>query len=130
MNRARDWLEQARANLAHAEHSRDAGDYAWACFAAHQAAEAAVKALHLHRGQIVWGHSVGSLLESLPEAARPDPPFIQRVAVLDRFYIPTRYPDAHPAGPAAKHYTLTDAEQAIALAREVVNYCAGQGLED
>lgn len=56
MNRFRDWLEQARGNLAHAQRSVDMGDHAWACFAAHQAAEAAVKALHMRHGQIAWGN--------------------------------------------------------------------------
>lgn len=128
MNRFRDWLEQARANLVHAQHSLEVGDYAWACFAAHQAAEAAVKALHLRMGQVAWGHSVGDLLESLPDEVRPEPSWIQRVSVLDRFYIPTRYPDAHPSGPAAKHYTYRDAEEAIALAREVVEFGERQSL--
>ncbi len=46
-NRARDWLAQAERDLRHAQTSRDAGDHDWSCFAAHQAAEKAVKALHL-----------------------------------------------------------------------------------
>lgn len=130
MNRFRDWLEQARANLVHAEHSREDGDHAWACFAAHQAAEAAVKALHLRHGQVAWGHSVTQLLESLPGAVRPSQDFIAEVGVLDRYYIPTRYPDAHPAGSAARHYTERDSRQAIELARQVVEYCERQGLAD
>ena len=130
MNRARDWLAQARLNLQHAKHSCDVGDYAWACFAAHQAAEAALKALHLAKGQVAWGHSVRLLLDMLPDEVKPGDSFIERVAVLDRLYIPTRYPDAHPAGPAGQHYALKDAEEAIQLAGEVVDYCAGQGLED
>lgn len=130
MNRFRDWLEQARANLRHAEHSRASGDHAWACFAAHQAAEAALKGLHLFRGQVAWGHSVMDLLRHLPEGTRPDDAFIERTAALDRFYIPTRYPDAHPAGPAARHYGEADAEQAIALARQVVEWCERQSMAD
>ncbi|QBS37595.1 HEPN domain-containing protein [Thermaerobacter sp. FW80] len=130
MNRARDWLAQARLNLRHANHSRDAGDHAWACFAAHQAAEAALKALHLARGQVAWGHSIRLLLDALPDDVKPDDAFIERVAILDRLYIPTRSPDAHPAGPAGQHYTAKDAEEAIRLASEVVDYCASQGLED
>ncbi|GAB5602388.1 hypothetical protein FJNA_09130 [Thermus sp. FJN-A] len=36
--------------------------------------------------------------------------------------IPTRYPDAHPAGPAARHYTRLEAEEALALAQRVVAF--------
>ena len=66
VNRARDWLEQARHNLRHAQGSLGLGDYAWACFAAQQAAEAALKGLHLARGQVAWGHSILDLLADPP----------------------------------------------------------------
>jgi len=69
MNRYRDWLEQARINLARAERSVDMSDHAWACFAAQQAAEAALRALHLRRGQVAWGHSIIDLLDTLPAEA-------------------------------------------------------------
>ncbi|GGM97869.1 hypothetical protein GCM10007092_09440 [Thermus composti] len=51
MNRARDWLLQAEKDLEMAEIAKGAGRHEWACFAAQQAAEKAVKALHLHLGQ-------------------------------------------------------------------------------
>ncbi len=50
-NRAPDWFNQALRDLEQAEDSRKAGRHEWACFAAQQAAEKAVKALHLHLGQ-------------------------------------------------------------------------------
>ena len=97
VNRARDWLEQARHNLRHAQGSLGLGDYAWACFAAQQAAEAALnRAKRITRDQ----------------AAK----------VLDKYYIPTRYPDAHPAGPAARHYTRLEAEEALDLAQKILAF--------
>lgn len=98
VNRYRDWLEQDRINLAHAERSVDMGDHAWACFAA-------LRALHLRRGQVAWGHSIIDLLDTLPAEAKPTDTLLEKSRVLDRHYIPTRYPDVHPAGPAARHYT-------------------------
>ena len=106
------------------------GDHAWACFAAQQAAGMAIKGLHMKLGQIAWGHSLIDLLEALPEEAKPGQDFIERVKVLDKHYIPTRYPDAHPAGPAHRHYNEREAREAIALAKEVLEYCERQGLED
>ena len=47
---------------------RRAGEHEWACFAAHQAAEKAVIALHLHLGQEAWGHVVARLLSEIPVA--------------------------------------------------------------
>jgi len=55
-NRWRDWFNQAVKDLEHAEDSRRAGRHEWACFAAQQAAEKAVKALHLFWRQEAWGH--------------------------------------------------------------------------
>jgi HEPN domain-containing protein len=59
-NRANDWLRQADRDLEQAEDSRGAGRHEWACFAAHQAAEKAVKALHLSCGQEAWGPGQGA----------------------------------------------------------------------
>lgn len=56
MNRYANWLDQARGNPSHAEKSAQPEDFAWACFAAHQAAEAAVNGLHMRRSQIAWGN--------------------------------------------------------------------------
>ena len=50
-DRSRDWLNQAQRDLEQAEDSRRAGRHEWACFAAQQSAEKAVKALHLHLQQ-------------------------------------------------------------------------------
>jgi HEPN domain-containing protein len=43
-----------------------------------------------------------------------------RVGKLDRFYIPTRYPNGLPGGVPAEVYDEQDAEGAIALANEVL----------
>ena len=50
-NRAPDWLRQANRDFERAVDSRHVERHEWACFAAQQAAEKAVKALHLHTGQ-------------------------------------------------------------------------------
>jgi len=41
---------------------------------------------------------------------------------LDRFYIPPRYANAHPAGPPYRYYVRADAEQAVAAAQEVIDW--------
>lgn len=42
---------------------------------------------------------------------------------LDRQYIPSRYPDAHPAGPAATDYSLKDALEAVQCAEAILHFC-------
>lgn len=38
--RSRDWMRQGESDLRHARDAKDDGDYDWAAFASHQAAEA------------------------------------------------------------------------------------------
>ncbi|MGH2520820.1 MAG: HEPN domain-containing protein, partial [Chloroflexota bacterium] len=56
-SRAGDWFRQAERDLEQAVASQTDGRHEWACFAAQQAAEKAVKALHLHLGEDAWGHT-------------------------------------------------------------------------
>ena len=128
MNRSGDWLAQARRDLEHARQSIGLGHFEWACFAAQQAAEKAAKALHLHLGTEAWGHSVFELLDGLPPDRRPSNSLLDLARMLDRHYIPPRYPNAHPSGPPSQFYTRADAEQGVAGAEAVVSYCERQVL--
>ena len=105
------------------------GDFEWSCFAAQQGAEKAVKALHMKLGTIAWGHSVFELLDGLSDDLKPEASILDLAKVLDKFYIPTRYPDAHPSGPSYRFYTLKEAEDAIKAAKEVSEYCERKILE-
>jgi HEPN domain-containing protein len=122
MNRANDWFEQAKDDLNHAKKSLEMGDYGWACFACQQAGEKAVKALYMKKNSIAWGHSVYELLENLPEDLKPSLELIEKAKILDKYYIPTRYPNAHPSGPAFKFYTKKEAEEAIKICEEVMDF--------
>jgi HEPN domain-containing protein len=117
-----DWHAQSKHDLDQAAASAAAGRFDWACFAAHQAAEKAVKALHLRLGQEAWGHVVARLLAELPASARPDHALIDAAKVLDTFYIPTRYPDSHAAGPPFEHYGRLQGEEALRHARDIVAF--------
>jgi HEPN domain-containing protein len=125
-NRARDWLNQALRDLDQARDSKQAGRHEWACFAAHQAAEKAVKALHLHRGQEAWGHVVTRLLGELPADARPGDELVERARVLDTFYVPARYPNSHSEGAPFEHYGPLQSEEAIAYAGAIVEFVRHQ----
>ncbi len=125
-NRARDWLNQATRDLEQAEDSRRAGRHEWACFAAQQAAEKAVKALHLHLGQEAWGHVVARLLQELPDGIRVPAELVEKGRVLDSFYIPPRYPNSHPEGAPFEHYGPLQSEEAIRYAHEILELSRSQ----
>lgn len=122
IRRHRDWLRQALRDYDHALRSLQGGHYEWACFAAQQAAEKAVKALLQYRGVDAWGHSVTFLLQALPPDT-PVPESIRQAAMeLDRHYIPPRYPDAHPQGAPLDYYSAKSARAACDLAKEVLDF--------
>ncbi len=125
-NRARDWFTQALRDLAQAEDSRAAGRHEWACFAAHQAAEKAVKGLHLYLGQEAWGHVVARLLMELPASAAAPQDLVERGRVLDTFYIPSRYPNSHPEGAPFEHYGPLQSQEAIGYACAIVEFVRPQ----
>jgi len=122
--RAGDWLAQAERDLRHAERSQEAQEHEWACFAAHQAAEKAVKALHLHLGQEAWGHVVARLLRELPSGVSDA--LVDRAHVLDTFYVPSRYPNSHPEGAPFEHYGTLQSEEAIEHARSILGFVRSQ----
>jgi HEPN domain-containing protein len=125
-NRAYDWFNQALRDLEQAEDSRSAGRHEWACFAAQQSAEKAVKALHLHLGQEAWGHVIALLLHELPESVAVPEELIEKAHVLDNFYIPSRYPNSHPQGAPFEHYGSLQSEEATCYARETINFVRSQ----
>jgi HEPN domain-containing protein len=125
-NRARDWLNQATRGLEQAEDSRRAARHEWACFAAQQAAEKAVKALHLHLGQEAWGHVVARLLQELPDTIRIPAELVEKGRVLDSFYIPPRHPNSHPEGAPFEHYGPLQSEEAIRYAHEILEFSRSQ----
>ena len=119
-NRAVDWFSQAVRNLEQAVESQKNERHEWACFAAQQASELAVKSVHLHLGQEAWGHVVARLLRELPEDAPTE--LVDKAKVLDNFYVPTRYPNGHPEGAPFHHYGPIQSEEAIRYAREIIEF--------
>ncbi|HDI46200.1 MAG TPA: HEPN domain-containing protein [Candidatus Methanomethylia archaeon] len=129
VSRAKDWLRQALRDLQHAKNSMKHEEYEWACFAAHQAAEKAVKALYQKLGVEVWGHSVSRMLKALPAEIELPPSLVDKAKELDRHYIPSRYPNFHPEGAPLDYYTREDAERAVKYAEEIIEFCRGKVLQ-
>ena len=120
--RSADWMRQALRDLDHARHAREAGDHEWACFASHQAAEKALKAVHQARGEEAWGHTVTVLLAGCMGGPDLDA-LLAKAKALDKHYIPARYPNGFESGAPMDFYTSEDAGKAIEDAEGIVTRC-------
>jgi HEPN domain-containing protein len=126
-NRYADWLRQAEADLRHAHNSLQDGDYEWSCFAAHQAAEKALKAVFLKQGMDAWGHTLTTLVGNLPDSIEKLPaPLANYARVLDKYYIPTRYPNGFDSGAPTDYYTEDEARDAFRMAEAILDFCHHQ----
>jgi len=123
-DRSKDWFKQALRDLEHAKISLEHENFEWACFASHQSAEKAVKALHLHFKQEAWGHSISKLLQELPIEVPSE--LIEIAKVLDLYYIPTRYPNGFPDGAPFEHFGKLQAEEAINYASKIIEFVSSK----
>jgi len=121
--RHEDWLWQADRDLRQARASAEGEFYEWACFAAQQSAEKALKAVFQHRGAEAWGHLLTDLVAGL-QAVVPNARGLEDAAKeLDKHYIAPRYPNSLPKGAPGQVYTKAEAERAIANADRILRFC-------
>jgi HEPN domain-containing protein len=123
MERSKDWIFQARGDLAHAQLDVKHGFFDWACFSAQQAAEKAVKAVHSYLGGEAWGHAVTDLVEALPDAVVVPQSISDAARELDKVYISARYPDALPSGAPRSRFTRSEAERMVGHGQSIVEFC-------
>jgi HEPN domain-containing protein len=124
VERSQDWLDQAKKDIEHARFDMENGFYDWSCFSSQQGAEKAVKAVFQKIGAEAWGHVVADLLEALDQHFNVPKNLIEKALELDKSYIPTRYPDAHPSGAPWKKYTKKEARRLLGYADEIVKFCS------
>lgn len=118
-------MDQAEGDLIHAQSDAEHGFYDWSCFSAQQAAAKAVKAVFQRLGGEAWGHSVADLLRELSRYYLVPEELMQAALELDKAYIPTRYPNAHPSGSPRRRYTKEEALRLIAYAERILRFCQG-----
>jgi HEPN domain-containing protein len=123
--RSADWIRQAIRDLESAKAQKVDGFYEWTCFISQQASEKALKAVLQRMGAEAWGHSVLDLLRALREKADVPAELDDSARYLDRFYIPSRYPNGWASGIPAEYIMEVDAEQAINHSKKIVQFCNG-----
>lgn len=117
----RRWMRSSTGTLNSARGDLERREYNWTCFKAQQSAEFAVKALLHGLGLPAYGHSVSGLLKRLPKELGSQR-INQDAKTLDKYYVPTRYPNAWVEGSPEDYYTEEDAEGAVQCAERIVNW--------
>ena len=123
MNRSKDWLAQAERDLKEAEWNLKGKFYEWSCFCAQQSAEKAVKALCEELAIERWGHAINKILERIENVITVPSSIMEKAKRLDRFYIPTRYPNGFESGAPMDYYLKKDAEESLGYAQQIIDFC-------
>lgn len=124
------WFDQAQHDLEVAKSNFGSGFYSDACYMSEQAAQKGLKAFMIYHGKRhVWEHSVQELAKIGSHYDKEFEGVVEAGMVLDRYYVPTRYPDAlaSPAVPY-KSYIAKDASEAISLAEKIIAMVKGKFL--
>ena len=124
MDRSKDWIDEAEGDLEHAKSDLEREFYNWACFSAQQSAEKSVKAVFQRMHGEAWGHSVADMLKDLSKRYEVSKELMNGGLELDKAYIPTRYPDAHPSGSPRSRYIREEAVRLIVYAEEIFEFCS------
>lgn len=118
---ARRWLLQAQSDRQDGVLLREHGRHHLTCFLAQQSAEKALQAFLIAAGaERVWRHSAADICD---EAAACVPALAGlgvAAALLDKFYVPTRYPDALPGGIPSRAYGAADSDQALSTVDRIL----------
>jgi len=122
---AERWLLTAEEDLQAANILLKEKMYAQACFLAQQSGEKGLKALWYLIDANPWGHSIQRLVMEFPQKERLPAleKWLEWGAALDKFYIPTRYPNGLPDLTPGQVYGPTDAKQAVETAKTLLTQC-------
>jgi HEPN domain-containing protein len=118
---ARRWLEQSKHDARAAEINIREWYFEIACFLSQQAAEKALKAfLYLKGERPVVGHSAYLLCKRCEAYGQEFGDILDVCKELDRYYIPTRYPNGLPGGIPHDVFTSQDAQAALAQLQQAM----------
>jgi len=128
VNEAQRWLEQATQDLKWTRLLLKEGGFHLVCFLSQQVAEKALKALLYAKGEeMVLGHSVERLITHASQYVPEIQKQAARWAILDGYYVTTRYPNSLPSGSIpARVYQKDAAQNALQLAEDVVAFVEKQ----
>jgi len=122
---AKRWFSQAEDDLRFVTWVRKEGlFFDKGCFISQQAGEKALKAcLYATGRRHVIGHSLFEMIRELSTIDETFRPLADLAKRLDRFYIPTRYPNGLPGGSPFEVYTKEDLNSAYEDVNKLCTTC-------
>lgn len=124
-NQAKRWLITAIDDFETAVILKDNKKYAQSCFYFQQSAEKAIKSLFFLFDYESWGHSIKRLLDELKvinhNLFNKFDKIYNKCIKLDRFYIPTRYPDGLPDITPSEAFDNDDSLFAMEITEKIIN---------
>lgn len=121
--RSKDWIKQAVRDLKTAQEMAKSGYFEWSCFVAQQAAEKGVKAVFQKLNAVAWGHSLLELMKVLSKKTAVGEGLLNCARDLDRYYVPTRYPNSFESGSPYEYFARKDAEDALVCSKRIIEFC-------
>jgi HEPN domain-containing protein len=118
---ALDWLAEAKADFRHAMQAYRSDSHNWACFAAEQAAEKAIKAflIGVLRKRLIHTNDLTALHRQTRGRLKMLQVTTNGLAELSAYYTGARYPNSGLNRPSVS-ITATQARRAIRTARGVL----------
>lgn len=122
-NEYKRWLKQAICDLEDAKFNFSGKRYNIACFLSQQSAEKAFKAYLIYKNvEDIWGHSVSELCNDAKNFDNSFSQIEKESASIDKYYIPTRYPNSLPGTIPSEAFDEEDAKKAINMAEKILNF--------
>lgn len=113
-----EWMEKAADDFKFAEVGLKEGFYSQVCFLSQQVIEKSLKGCLVKLGRAYpKSHNLRELAQRVPELSLK--PYLERITIMDGYYVPIRYPDAAPGMKASGPPNQTEATEALTTAKEI-----------
>lgn len=117
------WIRQASEDIDAAKYNHRGKKFFVSCFLSHQVVEKILKGYLIYKGfEHIWGHSISDLSKECEKIDKDFESLRKEILILDKYYIPTRYPNGLPGGIPAEVFTERDSIEAIDLSEKALKF--------
>jgi HEPN domain-containing protein len=71
-----------------------------------------------------WGHTITIMIGNLPkDLLQPSDNLVHAARILDKYYLPTRYPNGFDSGAPTDYFTKEESFAGIEHAEAILEFC-------